>query len=51
MWDLHDFGHTNQGIEEQNEDIVIKKRQTNDLGFLQLQIELFHIELQGKNNP
>lgn len=32
MWDLHDFGHINQGVEELNGDKVTKKRQTNDLG-------------------
>lgn len=48
MWDLHYFGHINQGIEEQNGEIVRKKRQTNDLGLLQLQIELLPNELEEK---
>lgn len=47
-WDLHDFGHINQGIEELNGDKVIEKRQTNDLGLFQLQIEFFHNELEEK---
>lgn len=48
MWDLPDFGHINQGIEEQSGDIVIKRKQII-WGSLQLQIELFHNELEEKN--